>query len=222
MSSYNNKLRIWVYGCSFTFGNWVDDLQKPVLCGETWPYLLDIGSQYEIENRSKQGGSWDLVKDRILKDIPYYSKEDLLIIQVPQVTRFYNKFLDPNFRSNWQIRIHAEKECKEFYKLFGDRKLLFDDLVKDVQIILKLLNTLGIKFLFWYTDGQLTKGNKVSLLTSHFYNDQINFDKHSSYLDWIENYDNYRYSEHDFHQSELGHKEQAKIFTKYIKKKLLV
>lgn len=222
MSIFNNKLRVWVYGCSFSFGNWDDEYKNPIVAGESWPYLLDIGVDYEVENRAEMGGSWDIVKSRILEDIPYYSKQDILLIQVPHSLRFYNKFMAREFRSSGQVKKYAEKKCKQFLKLFGAPNYIFDDVLADVQIILKLLHSLDIKFLHWYTDGPITKRNLVNILKSDFFRYQILFKEHYTFIDWIGENPDFWYTKQDSHQSRLGHVEQAKLFSKNIKEKLLV
>tara|TARA_A100001201_G_scaffold12093_1_gene15723 strand:+ start:3482 stop:4168 length:687 start_codon:yes stop_codon:yes gene_type:complete len=214
--------KIYVYGCSFTYGNhWPkghNDKGKDYLPPNTWPYMLDLGFDYQVINRSEQGFGWNEVMDTVLYDIPKYTPYDLCIIQVPYLLRLYFKYLSRGLHSKHDWIVLAEKGEKKFLDLIPSYEYIVNVWKRDMEAVLDIVRITGIDYYWWFTDKntgikqerKIKSGNHIDRLLT-FQND-----KYYGYENWMKNNLDIRFMPSDHHQNKKGHELQAEMFSRQI------
>ena len=211
--------KVYVYGCSFTYGNhWPvrsKSKGKDYLPPNTWPYMLDLGFNHQVINRSHQGLGWNEIMNRVLEDIPKFTSNDLCIIQVPYLHRLHFKYLTKGLHSKHDWIKRVEKGQKYFLDLIPSFDYSLVVWKKDMEMVLDIVSLTGIDYYWWFTDKDTGIENRRKLLSGNHLDRFLTFQDRTilGYDDWMKNNKDIWFMPKDYHQNDTGHKLQAEIFS---------
>lgn len=200
--------KLFAYGCSWTHG-YREEIDKG------WVTRLKLNSEYKLINKGHSGAGWVTVRDKILTDIPTYSPNDVLIVQIPfsyrvEVPYFLRKY-DSFMRF---INEHPEGTI-EWLKYILPAEELEKVTSLEVLRIFRILDYIGVKVIWWQAE------NMPTLMESEY--PMLKLDGYNSYFDWSHT----RYDlvvsgdETDTHLTPKGYDYQAEFFSKQLNEWLL-
>lgn len=199
-------MKIWTYGCSFTAG-----YEEYYLSDKTWPYFLDIGVEYEVENRGHGGGGFYNVREHLLNDIGRIKPSDLVILQLPSPNRVVIPYFEEEWSSFMKVQFEQPKGTIGWLKYMKTIEGLIEALGKEADIIFRLLNRLDITWVWW------TAERPSKFLKTDYGKNLLRFNEHDNYVDWIYTRTEFWNNNKDWHQNANGHEAMAVMFSSYIR-----
>jgi hypothetical protein len=149
--------RLIAYGCSFTYGDGLEDCWdiKQKISGDTpskfaWPQVLADKLGLECVNLGKPGSSIKYATNKVLET--EFQKDDIVVFLWPYFSRtcFFQddgteRKLNPHTLNGWSRSIHEKRYAREYYEKFFTET----DALKDGYLFINLANyhltSLGIK-----------------------------------------------------------------------------